>query len=217
MRNLRNRAFTLIELLVVIAIIAVLASIAMPAFRAVQERARGTQDANNLRQLGIGFQAYLGDHDDSMFTSASASGSNSWSTQIGPGSSANYVSNWNTFVSPFDHRGNVAGNVSYGINANILAVTSGSNTTTSWHYPSALLLLGPNETANGSTLVYPGVTSANSTVSPGAVSGVMSNLTLLNALFMDMHVATMKATDFNNSGYNPNTTGQSEFWKPLAL
>jgi prepilin-type N-terminal cleavage/methylation domain-containing protein len=222
-RPIQKSAFTLIELLVVIAIIAVLASIAMPAFRSAQERARGVQDSNNLRQLGVGFIAYLGDNSDTIFTATTASGSNSWSTQIGPSSSANYVSDWHTFLSPFDHR-NYTGSaattpISYGMNTNILALTSGSATATSFPHPSALLLLGPSETskpATSSSPVYQGTTASNNAVSPIATNGgVMSYNTLLNVLFEDGHVATMTATNYNNSSYN-NPNGTSQFWMPYA-
>ncbi len=67
-------AFTLIELLVVIAIIAILASLALPVFNGVQERAKITQDLNNLRQIGIATQTYLNDHDGVSFLPTRRSG-----------------------------------------------------------------------------------------------------------------------------------------------
>jgi prepilin-type N-terminal cleavage/methylation domain-containing protein len=217
---MRNRAFTLIELLVVIAIIALLASIAMPAYRSVIEKAHATQDANNLRQIGIGLTAYLGDHDDSIFTTLST-GTNSWATALGPGSSANYVSDWHTFLSPFDKLNSYSTTptgLSYGMNASILAEPSGSNTVTSFHYPSALMVLAPNIAATKPALAFvKALVSTNASVTPTPNNnGEYGSLTLINVLFMDAHVATMNAKDFNNSSYNANTTSQSELWNPNA-
>jgi len=215
---MRNAAFTLIELLVVIAIIAVLASIALPAYRGVEENARGTQDMNNLRQLGIGFTAYLNDNSDSMFTTAGTSGSNSWASSIGPNGSTNYVSDWKAFLSPFDKRqvsNSVPANVSYGMNSLILSATN--NNATSFPHPSALMLVGPDDIANGTSINFEGTSQSNTSVSPGPVVGEMGYSTYLNVLFSDGHASKMKASDFNNASFNASTTsGQSMFWDPLT-
>jgi prepilin-type N-terminal cleavage/methylation domain-containing protein/prepilin-type processing-associated H-X9-DG protein len=225
---MRNRAFTLIELLVVIAIIALLASLALPAFRGAQERARGTQDLNNLRSLGVGFTAYLGDHDDTIMTTTSlaTSGSGtSWATLLGPTGSAKYIGDWHSFISPFDTRpySETTPVVSYGMNAVLEALTSGSTTTTSFNHPSELLLVGPSPVPGGtySNLSFTGMASNNTTVGNPAggatISGVMNSGAFVNVLFQDAHVATMKATDFDSTSFNPSATGGlSQFWQPFA-
>jgi prepilin-type N-terminal cleavage/methylation domain-containing protein/prepilin-type processing-associated H-X9-DG protein len=62
--NGKNRiGFTLIELLVVIAIIAILAAILFPVFAKARDKAQTTACLNNLKQLGLAIQMYLGDWD----------------------------------------------------------------------------------------------------------------------------------------------------------
>jgi prepilin-type N-terminal cleavage/methylation domain-containing protein len=54
----RGTAFTLVELLVVIALIAILAALMMPAL------GRSSACLSNLRQMGVAWHLYLGDHGD---------------------------------------------------------------------------------------------------------------------------------------------------------
>ncbi|MBL9134328.1 MAG: type II secretion system protein [Verrucomicrobiales bacterium] len=59
-----SRGFTLVELLVVIAIIAILASLLLPGLARAKAQARATECRGNLRQMGLAWEMYLGEHDD---------------------------------------------------------------------------------------------------------------------------------------------------------
>src|SRR5438067_1740720 len=59
----KKQAFSLVELLMVIAVIGVLASLLLTSLAGAQARARQTACMNNLRQIGLGFAGFAGDHE----------------------------------------------------------------------------------------------------------------------------------------------------------
>jgi prepilin-type N-terminal cleavage/methylation domain-containing protein len=219
------RGFTLIELLVVISVIAILALIAYPTYTSIQERARVTQDMNNLRQIGIATQMYLNDNDGVLFTAGGI-----WMAQLHP----KYLPAWKIFQSPFDARpasedeaGTTKPPISYGLNGNPgsgssiagLAMDKVAN-------PSAFIVFAPApDTTVGSSAKFQGVPAAvvteyKGTSAPGGLAptpgGTHNQRKRLNALFADLHTESILWSTFVNDTNSATDSSASQRWTPYT-
>jgi len=81
-----QRGFTLIELLVVIAIIAILAAILLPALAAAKSRALRMQCMNQMKQLDLGINLFVGDNSETFPAAGyqATAGVLSWDSWIYP-------------------------------------------------------------------------------------------------------------------------------------
>jgi prepilin-type N-terminal cleavage/methylation domain-containing protein/prepilin-type processing-associated H-X9-DG protein len=214
MTNNRSPAFTLIESLVVIAMIGIMTAIAVPVYDGVVERAHATKDLINLRQLGTATQLYMNDNNGVFPGSATAT----WMSQLEL--NKKYLPTWRVLQSPFDKRppsdsGDV---VSYGINANIVAISADkiTNPVTFIVFAPAqtctptVTFLGKNDPADpkqpppGVTVVddkpYPVDPAVCSPPDDKVKAGTHGGGTKINAVFADWHVETMAWSAFKNPG-----------------
>ncbi len=226
---MKRSAFTLLEAVVVIAIIAVLVLLAIPALQVSSAHtSHGAEDLSNLKQLGIGIQQYLVDHDEVMFSQAPITDANgvrmAWSQTL----QSKYLSDWRVFRSPFDTRldSSVAPiPLSYGLNKNALTPAANSlshmagdtfqGESSQFAFPSELILLAANPTASP-TLSFTTVSTDHATISPPPASpplGTHGNRRLVNVLHADFSSSQLLWKDYSDSTSVPN--GQRR-WLPLG-
>jgi prepilin-type N-terminal cleavage/methylation domain-containing protein/prepilin-type processing-associated H-X9-DG protein len=219
-----SHAFTLIELLVVIAVIAILIAIAYPAYTGVQERARVTQDMNNLRQLGLAMQTYLNDNDDVLPVINASPGTG---TTAIPVIYPKYISTRKVFQSPFDRRSaseTDTAPVSYGINANVYLAGGLNRNMARVVSPASTILMAPTyiggtgDPKNAASWTGIATNVPNLPVGgAGEATGTHSNGTQINALFCDSHAENMNfgpATVLGSfKDFNSNPLGRKH-WDP---
>ena len=219
------RGFSLIELIILIAFLSILASFVYPVLLFALERAKITQDLNNLRQIGLATQTYLSDNDNNLFSSGT-----SWMSQLHP----KYLPGWNIFQSPFDTRAPSEGGIlapvspiSYGINLNVypnnVAISADKIS------KSTIFILFAPAQAAGATVTFsglattgaPGVTvlgngggTATSVPGGAATAGTHSSRTKINALFADLHSENMTWSVFTNNTNSPSDPSSAQRWSP---
>ena len=214
MTNNRSPAFTLIESLAARATIGIMAAIAVPVFNGVLEHAKATKDLINLLHIGTATQLYMNDHDGVFPGSATAT----WMEQLEL--NKKYLPTWRVLKSPFDKRppSDSGGVVSYGINANIVAISADkiTNPVTFIVFAPAqtctptVTFLGKNDPADpkqpppGVTVVgdmaYPVDPAVCSPPDDKVKGGTHSSRTKINAVFADWHVETMAWSAFKSTG-----------------
>jgi prepilin-type N-terminal cleavage/methylation domain-containing protein len=96
--------FTLTELLVVLAILGALAAFAIPAGRAVQARSRTAGCLSNLRQIGVGLEAYLQDNNQVLPDIAAGRKSKAEDVPVLETALTPYLPDSKVFHCPADHK-----------------------------------------------------------------------------------------------------------------
>jgi prepilin-type N-terminal cleavage/methylation domain-containing protein len=217
---MKKSAFTLIELLVVISIIAILAGIAMPVFTGVMEKGKATQDASNLRQIGIGLAAYLNDSEDTMIKGTATT----WVLDDGTVQTLHpkYIPVFKVFQSPWDKRPAseelAKAPISYGFNQKILTPTGTASTwtgnmTTVKSSTSTVLMLNAYTGDPAVVTSWTGTPAVAKAVAAGAVGqtkGTHGSGKMAKVLYCDSHVDTIKFKDLQD------TTTVKQLWDPLA-
>lgn len=99
------RAFTLIELLVVMGVVAVLASLILPMYGLVFKQSHRAVAMSNMRQVGMAFLAYAGEHDYAIPGRVTGKDENGQTLPKWPSLLRTYLPDLRVYGAPLDDAG----------------------------------------------------------------------------------------------------------------
>lgn len=107
------RGLTVLELLLVVAVLAILAAVIIPSAGIINARANAAKCLSNLRQIGIGLQLYLQDHDMQMPDLEAGRRSRDEDVPVIDTVLAEYLDDASVFICPADPKIGLASGTSY--------------------------------------------------------------------------------------------------------
>jgi len=199
----KQPAFTLVELLTVVTIIATLSTLGLAATRGVTEKTKTSQCLNDLRQVGVAVQLYVGDNSGRFPNTSHQGVAASWTNTLADYLRTNFLGRC---CSVPKHRSKLT----YAWN-DALADTQGFGVTApSFRSPSSTMVVTELATnLIGEHFHFSGTRGGASRITPNQFRGevnVTCHGSSANYLFADGHAENLTWTEIQSRLTEPNSS-----------
>jgi len=202
-RSIKQHAFTLVELLTVVTIIAALATLGFAATRGVTEKTKTSRCLNDLRQVGVAVQLYVGEN-SSRFPNTSHQGvAASWTNTLADFLKTNFLGRCCAVPK---HRSKLT----YAWNDSLADAQGYGVMAPSLRSPSSTMVVAELATNNtGEHFHFAGTRGGASRITPNQFRGevnVNCHGSSANYLFADGHVENLRWTEVQSRLTQPDST-----------
>ena len=199
----KQPAFTLVELLTVVTIIATLSTLGLAATRGVTEKTKTSQCLNDLRQVGIAVQLYVGDNSGRFPNTSHQGVAASWTNTLADFLRTNFLGRC---CSVPKHRSKLT----YAWNDALADAQGFGVTSPSFRSPSSTMVVTELATnLIGEHFHFSGTRGGASRITPNQFRGevnVTCHGSSANYLFADGHVETLSWTEVQSRLTQPNSS-----------
>jgi prepilin-type processing-associated H-X9-DG protein/prepilin-type N-terminal cleavage/methylation domain-containing protein len=201
--SIKQPAFTLVELLTVLAIIATLTTLGLAATRGVTEKTNTSRCLNDLRQVGVAAQLYVGDNSGRFPNTSHQGVAASWTNTLADFLKTNFLGRCSAVSK---HRSKLT----YSWN-DALADSNGYGVmAASFRCPSTTMVVTELATnLTGEHFHFSGTRGGASRITPNQFRGevnVTCHGSSANYLFADGHVENLRWTEVQSRLTQPNSS-----------
>jgi len=199
----KHPAFTLVELLTVVTIISILSTLGLAATRGVTEKTRTNQCLNDLRQVGVAVQLYVGDNSGRFPNTSHQGVAASWTNTLADFLKTNFLGRCCAVPK---HRSKLT----YAWNDALADAQGYGVTAPSFRSPSATMVVTELATnLTGEHFHFSGTRGGASRITPNQFRGevnVTCHNSSANYLFADGHVENLRWTEVQLRLTQPNSS-----------
>ena len=201
--SIKQPAFTLVELLTTVTIVAVLTSLGLAATRGVTEKTKTTRCLNDLRQVGIAVQLYVGDNSGRFPNTSHQGVAASWTNTLAEFLKTNFLGRCCAVTK---HRSRLT----YAWNDALADAQGYGVTAPSFRSPSTTMVVTELATnLTGEHFHFSGTRGGASRITPNQFRGevnVTCHNSSANYLLADGHVENLRWTEVQSRLTQPNSS-----------